>query len=103
MKKVTILTIASLCIMASQAAAHSLWVNIHESFTHPPGHVLTSLGWGHEVPMDDFLMSEAGAVTIERYDLVGPDGSVTSMPLPVIKKEKTITSKTGMTIVPGDL
>ena len=105
MKKVTTLITVSLAlgIIASQAAAHSLWVNVHESFTHPPGHVLTSLGWGHQVPMDDFLMSEAGAVNIERYDLVGPDGSVSSMPLPVIKKEKTTTSKTGMAITKGDL
>ncbi|MEH0020172.1 MAG: DUF4198 domain-containing protein [Desulfobacter sp.] len=105
MKKAATLitTLLTLGLIASQAAAHSLWINAHESFTHPPGHVLTSLGWGHQVPMDDFLMSDAGAVSIIRYDLVGPDGSATSMDLPVIKKEKTITSKTGMTISPGDL
>lgn len=105
MKTLTTLFTAflALCLTASPAAAHSLWVNVHESFTHPPGHVLTSLGWGHEVPMDDFLMSEAGAVNIVRYDLVGPDGSATPMPLPVVKKEKTTASKTGMVITPGDL
>ncbi len=105
MKKLkTLITVPlALGIIASQAAAHSLWVNVHESFTHPPGHVLTSLGWGHQVPMDDFLMSEAGAVNIERYDLVGPDGSATPMALPVVKKEEITTSKTGMTIQPGDL
>ena len=105
MKKITTLAIALVfsAILSSQATAHSLWVNVHESFTHPPGHAMVSLGWGHVVPMDDFLMSEAGAVTIERYDLVGPDGSATPMGLPVIKQEKVIDSKTGMAIVPGDL
>jgi uncharacterized GH25 family protein len=94
--------IAALAITTS-AFSHSLWVNINESFAHPPGHVISSLGWGHAVPMDDFLMSDAGAVTIEKYILVGPDNSKTAMALPVIQKEKIITSKTGMNIVPGDL
>ena len=59
--------------------------------------------WGHEVPLDDFLISENGAVTIERYDLIAPDHTITQIPLPVIKKEKKVSSSTGMTIVPGDL
>jgi uncharacterized GH25 family protein len=55
------------------------------------------------MPLDDFLMSEAGAIEIEKYSLVGPDNSITPIPLPVIKQEKATESKTGMTIVPGDL
>ena len=79
-------TLTALMAFSTNVLAHSLWVNLNESFAHPPGHAISSLGWGHVVPMDDFLMSEAGAVTIERYDLVGPDNSKTTMPLPVIKK-----------------
>lgn len=99
----TLFFLLAFTLPAGPVAAHTLWVNIHESFAHPPGHALTSLGWGHEVPLDDFLMSQHGAVTVERYDLVGPDGSITKIPLPVIKKEKEIKSGTGMTIIPGDL
>ncbi len=100
----TVAVIAALTVVfAGQAMAHSLWVNVNESFSHPPGHVIVSLGWGHSVPMDDFLVSEAGAVNIERYDLVGPDQSVTPIPLPVIKEETAVDSTTGMAIVPGDL
>ncbi|PIE71495.1 MAG: hypothetical protein CSA22_03030 [Deltaproteobacteria bacterium] len=105
MKKqlITLATLLTFTASTGSVMAHSLWVNVHESFTHPPGHFITSLGWGHEVPMDDFLMSEAGAVTIETYDLMGPDGSRTPFPLPVIKKETPASSTTGMTIVQGDL
>ena len=99
----TMITLLIFTLSAGQALSHSLWVNAHESFTHPPGHVLISLGWGHEIPMDDFLMSDTGAVTIERYDLLGPDGSISPLAVPMVKKETTTTSKTGMTIVPGDL
>ena len=94
---------AAAVLCAAQAQAHSLWINLNESFSHPPGHVITSLGWGHAVPLDDFLMSEAGAVAIETYSLVGPDGSASPIPLPVIRKETATRSETGMSIVPGDL
>lgn len=101
--KTASLTLALTALCAGAVQAHSLWVNINESFTHPPGHVITSLGWGHAMPLDDFLVSEAGTVDIEKYSLVGPDNSITSIPLPVIKQEKVTASKTGMSIVPGDL
>ena len=97
----SILALTGLC--AGSVSAHSLWVNINESFAHPPGHVITSLGWGHAMPLDDFLVSEAGIVEIEVYSLVGPDNSISPIPLPVIKQEKETESKTGITIVPGDL
>ena len=99
----SLFTLMAALIFSTNVFAHSLWVNLNESFAHPPGHAISSLGWGHVVPMDDFLMSEAGAVTIERYDLVGPDNSKTAIPLPIIKKEKIVKSKTGMDIIPGDL
>ena len=96
-------TLMAVLIFSTNVFAHSLWINLNESFAHPPGHAISSLGWGHVVPMDDFFMSEAGAVTIERYELVGPDNSKTAIPLPIIKKEKIVKSKTGMDIIPGDL
>ncbi|WP_035236555.1 DUF4198 domain-containing protein [Desulfobacter vibrioformis] len=97
----SILALTTLC--ASSVSAHSLWINIHGSFAHSPGHVITSLGWGHAMPLDDFLVGQAGIVDIEKYSLMGPDNSITLIPLPVIKQEKATPSKTGMTLVPGDL
>ena len=86
-----------------QVLAHSLWVNINDSLTHPPGHVMISLGWGHTIPLDDFLISGAGTVPIEKYNLVAPDNSKTAMALPETKQKQGVSSKTGMMIVPGDL
>ncbi len=57
--KLTITALAAVSILASQSFAHSLWVNTHKSFTHPPGHMLTSLGWGHVVPMDQITDAES--------------------------------------------
>lgn len=89
--------------ISTSAAAHSLWVNLNESLAHPPGHAITSLGWGHSVPLDDFLASEAGNVNIVRYDLVSPDNKISNIPLPLITKEKIANAKSGMTIQAGDL
>lgn len=89
--------------ISTSAVAHSLWVNLNESFDHPPGHAITSLGWGHSVPLDDFLASASGNVNIVRYDLVSPDNKISKIPLPVIKKEKILTAKSGMKIQAGDL
>lgn len=103
-KKITMLfTLIAVFVFSGNLFAHTLWLNLNESFAHPPGHAICSLGWGHSVPMDDFLMSEAGAVNIERYYLLAPDNTATDFPLPVIKLEKTIESKSGMKIIPGDL
>ena len=101
--KTTGLALALILTCASFVHAHSLWVNVNESYAHPPGHVITSLGWGHAPPLDDFLVSEAGAIEIEKYSLVGPDNSISPIALPVLKQEKATATKTGMSIIPGDL
>ena len=101
--KTTGLILALTALCAGTVSAHSLWVNINESFAHPPGHVITNLGWGHAMPLDDFLASESGNVEIEKYRIVGPDNSISKIVLPVIKHEASTMSKTGMAIVPGDL
>jgi len=99
---------SSICVFtllfaASSAMSHSLWINLYESFAHPPGHALSCLGWGHAVPMDDFMTSQAGAVKIETYDLIAPDGTRSSLGLPDIKKEKQTKTDSGMTIEGGEL
>lgn len=101
--KTTVLTLAMTTLCAGTVYAHALWVNINESFAHPPGHVITSLGWGHAMPLDDLLSSESGNIEIEKYSLIGPDNSISPIPLPVIKHEASTASQTGMSIVQGDL
>jgi uncharacterized GH25 family protein len=88
---------------ASSAMSHSLWINLHESYAHNPGHAISSIGWGHSVPMDDFLGSKAGLIEIEKYEILSPDGTISSLGIPEIKPlEKTKTSS-GITISKGDL
>ena len=105
MKRIVLSGISAFIMLftTSSAMSHSLWINLYESFSHPPGHALSCLGWGHAVPMDDFMTSQAGAVEIETYDLIAPDGSRSSLGIPDIKKEKQKTTDSGMTIEGGEL
>jgi len=98
-----IATAAATLLISANAMAHSLWVNLDSSFTHPPGHALSSIGWGHTMPLDDFLASDWGNVEIGRYVLISPDAKETELPLPVIKKEKATRSNGGMDLEGGDL
>ncbi|WP_421901370.1 DUF4198 domain-containing protein [Maridesulfovibrio sp.] len=67
---------------APKAQAHSFWVNLFESKTHAPGHVISALGWGHTPPLDDLISSTEGSVNLETYELVTPDGKRISLGLP---------------------
>jgi len=74
-----IMTTLALCValfMAQEASAHFFWINLTESHTHPPGHVTTQLGFGHNLPVDDLLVGPHGAINIEKYLLVSPDKKV---------------------------
>ncbi len=41
--------------LCTPAVAHHFFVNITESMAHHPGSVVVNIGWGHGLPMDDFL------------------------------------------------
>ncbi len=88
---------------SSQAFAHTLWVNLYESFAHPPGHAMVSLGWGHAVPMDDLLGSEAGSLQLAAFNLIDPADNKTELPMPVTKMGDVISTKSGITVQDGDL
>jgi uncharacterized GH25 family protein len=105
MKRTSLSVIAGLLLIAfsSQAMAHTLWINLYESFAHPPGHAMVSLGWGHVVPMDDLLVSEAGPLQLATYELVDPDFNRTALPMPVLKMEDVMKTSGGMTAQCGDL
>ena len=105
MKRMSLSVILGLLLIAfsSSAMAHSLWVNVYESFAHPPGHAIVSLGWGHAIPMDDLLVSEAGSIQLATFDLIDPDFNRTALPMPVLKMEDVIKTSGGMTAQCGDL
>jgi len=96
-----------LCVLlvafSSPAIAHTLWINLYESFAHPPGHAMVSLGWGHTVPMDDLLVSKAGSIQLSTFDLVDPDQGRTALPMPVLNMEDVIKTSGGMTAQCGDM
>jgi uncharacterized GH25 family protein len=105
MKKKTLSLIAGLLLIAlsSPAMAHTLWINLYESFAHPPGHAMVSLGWGHAVPMDDLLVSKSGSIQLATFDLIDPDLNKTALPMPETKMEDVIETSSGMTAQCGDL
>ena len=105
MKRVNVGIIVGLLVIffSSQAMAHSLWVNLYESFAHPPGHSMVSLGWGHAVPMDDLLVSEASSIQLATFDLIDPDQGRTALPMPDLEMKKPIRTGSGMTVQSGDL
>jgi len=105
MKRTSLGVIAGLLLIAfsSPARAHTLWINLYESYAHPPGHAMVSLGWGHAVPLDDLLVSEAGSIPLATFDLIDPELNRTALPMPETKMEDVIQSSPGMTVQCGDL
>ena len=105
MKRASLSFIAGLLLigLTSQAMAHTLWINLYESFAHPPGHAMVSLGWGHTVPMDDLLVSKSGSIQLATFDLIDPELNRTVLPMPVLKMEDVIETSSGMTAQCGDL
>ena len=105
MKKKSLSVIAGLLLIAlsSPAMSHTLWINLYESYTHPPGHAMVSLGWGHAVPMDDLLVSKAGSIQLATFDLIDPDFNRTALPMPALKMEDVIKTGSGITAQCGDL
>ena len=106
MKKCATLSIAAvlvLLIFSAPAAAHSLWVNINESYAHPPGHALVTLGWGHKVPLDDLLASGHGAIALDAFDLFAPGMKKTPLAKPSTKRFDVTPAAGGLTVENGDI
>ena len=99
-KKMMALVIALGCIvLASPAAAHTLWVNLYQSQAHMSGHAIASIGWGHSIPMDDI----ARDLNLKSYSLVDPDLMITELPMPSSDKPPQIKSPSGLTVQSGDI
>lgn len=78
-------TMAVFFLLASNVQAHMLWVNAFESSAHKPGHVTTSLGWGHVLPIDDVTNSVNARITLDKYFVMTPDGKQIPLHLPGTK------------------
>jgi len=92
-----------LLLVGANAQAHALWVNSFESFAHPPGHAMVSLGFGHALPMDDFLATPDGQINLESFSFVDPNLKKTAMGAPRDLGEKPQALGNGLTLERGDL
>lgn len=69
MKQKFVLFILLLTLLGTNhASAHNFFVNITESMAHPPGSIVANIGWGHAMPMDDFLQGD----TLDTYAIYDP-------------------------------
>ncbi len=105
MKRRSLSLIVGLLLISfsSTAMAHTLWINLYESYAHLPGHAMVSLGWGHTVPMDDLLVSDAGSIYLAAFELIDPEFKKTALSLPETKMEDVMETSGGMTAQRGDL
>ena len=99
MKRLRPLALLVCLLLPSQAAAHTLWVNLYQSNAHPPGHVLSIIGWGHTLPLDDLL----GEISLKSYTLVDPNQETTELELPKPAPDSSQKIKAGLTVHNGDL
>ncbi len=70
MKKIffTFLILLEVSFISNSSLAHNFFVNITESMTHPPGSIISNIGWGHALPMDDFFQGN----TLLSYSVYDP-------------------------------
>jgi uncharacterized GH25 family protein len=104
MQKTFLTTIILFTFMwaAAPAMGHGLWVNVHKTEIHSPGHVLTTIGFGHLSPIDDLLQMEYGTLEIETYLLIDPNGGKTALPKPRVDGA-AIETAAGVAVLSGDL
>jgi uncharacterized GH25 family protein len=94
-----VLLLVGLVCMPFSASAHTLWINLYESHDHLPAHAVSSIGWGHALPMDDTLNS----LHLQAYELVDPDMNVTALPMPEKITAKPMETKSGVRVDKGDV
>ncbi len=88
-----------------KASAHDFFVSVTESMAHLPGHITINLGWGHALPMDDFLTGDKLAT----YGVYDPDLRKIDLPFYTTANKDVETSRgkgspdfPGGTILEGD-
>ena len=66
---------------------------------------MISLGWGHRLPMDDYLNSPKGVVKLESYVLYDPEHKALNIPFqnPGILNQKEVVSLSGASVRTGEI
>ena len=103
MMRKLLLACAFTLLFCPKVWAHAFWVNAFESFSHPPGHALITLGFGHTVPLDDLLAGDFGTIGVERFEVITPDGKKIPLPLPSNKRMMPEDVGSGLSVEKGDL
>lgn len=102
-KSLSIIVFAAMMAFSGTASAHYFWVNAHDSFAHPPGHILVSLGFGHALPMDDLLSGDFGNILVKSIELTGPDGRKMPLNLPDTSRKELKDTLWNSTLEDGEL
>jgi len=97
------LTLICLVFFSGSALSHTLWINCFDSFSHKPGHAIVSIGYGHRLPLDDFLDSRNAQCRIISYELADPGMNRVALPLPKLSEEKGKPTGLGITVRSGDI
>lgn len=85
------------------AFSHSLWINNFESHSHQGYHVMTSIGWGHNLPMGDILNGENGKVNIKSFNLYDTNMNKYALYKPDFTPSKPSFKNTNFSIFKADV
>ena len=105
MKKgiLSIISCFVLIAFATSAQAHSFWINLFESNVHKPPHAMVSLGWGHNLPLDDTLTAPNGSIVIERFELHDPSLKKNDLIKPASKKSEPSLTTGNFDLIAADI
>ena len=102
-KCIRLLAFLSVLLLSQNAWAHMFWVNAYKSETHFPHHVITSLGYGHSLPMDDLLLSGKETIKIGKYFVAAPDGKRFDLHADEGGYQAPASLTEGLSAQPGDM
>lgn len=88
-------------LMSTSTYAHNVFVNSHQSPTEP--FTVVNLGYGHELPIESFLVTDSVTVELQDYRVHGPDNSVTDLDIPVPSSSPAIETPTKLRAQPGSV
>ena len=81
--------------------AHFMWINTTKS--EGSSQIISFFGFGHALPMEDFLATEVGTIELETFELIGPDSSRTTLEAPNPEIQDSFNTSSGLVARSGDL
>jgi uncharacterized GH25 family protein len=81
--------------------AHFMWINTTKS--EASSLIISFFGFGHALPMEDFLATEVGTIDLETFELIGPDSSRTTLEAPDPEMHASFNTSSGLVARSGDL